>query len=271
MARDIGQRFNHLFGGGEPLFVLPQAVIDESVAVLPGLDGRKMSKSYDNTIPLFEGGSKALRDAIARIVTDSRAPGEPKDAEGSALVALHDAFAANDEREAFRADLAAGLAWGEAKQRLFVAIEREIGPMRERYAELVTRPDLIEDALQAGAAKARAVAGPFLATLRDAVGLRRSHALRPGAEPAEQTVVALAQPSFKQYREPDGRFFFKLVDADDALLLQSRAFAEPREAGRWVARLRSEGANALAEAPVTLVADERTVREALDRLAAASE
>jgi len=95
MARDIAQRFNHLFGLGRELFVLPEANIDERVAMLPGLDGRKMSKSYDNTIPLFEGGAKGLREAIARVVTDSRLPGEPKDADASQLVAIFDAFASD--------------------------------------------------------------------------------------------------------------------------------------------------------------------------------
>src|SRR5574344_1463399 len=84
MARDIGQRFNHLFGKGQDMFTLPEALIEEDVATLPGLDGRKMSKSYDNTIPLF-GTRQQLKDAVARIVTDSRLPGEPKDAEGSHL------------------------------------------------------------------------------------------------------------------------------------------------------------------------------------------
>ena len=111
MARDIAQRFNHLFGAGRELFVLPEAEIDDSVATLPGLDGRKMSKSYDNTIPLFEGGAKGLKEAVARIVTDSRLPGEPKDIDGSHLVTIHDAFAGTDARAAFHADLRGGLGW----------------------------------------------------------------------------------------------------------------------------------------------------------------
>jgi tryptophanyl-tRNA synthetase len=124
MARDVAQRFNHLFGKGKEFFVLPEAQVDEEMELLPGLDGRKMSKSYDNVIPLFEGGSRALREAIARIVTDSRLPGEPKDPEGAHLVTIFDAFANAEERAAFRAELRAGLAWGEAKQRLFDQIER---------------------------------------------------------------------------------------------------------------------------------------------------
>ncbi|MGE0671806.1 MAG: tryptophan--tRNA ligase, partial [Methylibium sp.] len=89
MARDVAQRFNHLFGRGRELFVLPRAEVEEDVAPLPGLDGRKMSKSYDNTLPLFEGGPKALKEAVARIVTDSRLPGEAKDPDGSSLVTIH--------------------------------------------------------------------------------------------------------------------------------------------------------------------------------------
>jgi tryptophanyl-tRNA synthetase len=130
MARDVATRFNHLFGAGEEFFVLPEAQVDETMELLPGLDGRKMSKSYDNVIPLFEGGEKALREAIARIVTDSKLPGEPKDPDSAHLVTIFDAFASAEERAAFRAELRAGLAWGEAKNRLFEQINRQIGPMR---------------------------------------------------------------------------------------------------------------------------------------------
>ena len=111
MARDVAARFNHVFGAGRSFFVLPEAAVEEQVATVPGLDGRKMSKSYDNTIPLFAGGAAALKDAIARIVTDSRAPGEPKDAEGSHLYAIFRAFAGAGESAALAADLRAGLAW----------------------------------------------------------------------------------------------------------------------------------------------------------------
>jgi tryptophanyl-tRNA synthetase len=91
MARDFGQRFNHIYG--QDIFVLPEAAVDDNVATLPGLDGRKMSKSYDNTIPMFAPASE-LKKLIAGILTDSRAPGEPKDTEGSALFQLYQAFAA---------------------------------------------------------------------------------------------------------------------------------------------------------------------------------
>ncbi len=244
MARDVAQRFNHLFGGGRELFVLPQAEIEDDVATLPGLDGRKMSKSYDNTIPLFEGGSRAMKEAIAHIVTDSRLPGEPKDPEGSALVTIFDAFATPDERAAFRQALRDGLGWGDAKQRLLEQVERSVAPMRTRYEQLMAHPEHIEEILLAGAAKARATAGPLLAQLRDAVGLRRMQAHAP-AQQAKVAKHSADLPLFKQYREADGQFHFKLTRADGHLLLQSRAFSEGRAAGGWVQRLKTEGAVAL--------------------------
>lgn len=272
MARDIAQRFNHLFGSPEkPHFVLPEAVIEEHVATLPGLDGRKMSKSYDNTIPLFEGGKKALTDAIARIVTDSRLPGEPKETEGSALVMIYDAFSNVEERTAFRKELQQGLGWGDAKKRLAERIERDIGPLRERYVELMAHPERVEDALQEGARKARAVATPFLAELRHAVGLRKMHALGSTAQTATKAATKVALPVFKQYREADGRFFFKLTDAAGEVLLQSEGFAQPRDAGAWVSRFKKEGSAALTGAPVALAADARAVASALDQLAASQE
>ena len=281
MARDIAQRFNHLFGLGRELFVLPEANIDERVAMLPGLDGRKMSKSYDNTIPLFEGGAKGLREAIARVVTDSRLPGEPKDADASQLVAIFDAFASDAERASLRADLKTGLGWGDAKQRVGERIERDLGPMRERYAELVAHPERIEETLIEGALKARAVAAPLLRELREAVGLRRMVAV--GAQPSASIVASTtasaaltvgatvkakaASPMFKQYREADGRFYFKLAAADGRLLLQSAAFDAGRDAGKWVARLRADGAAALAEAPVQR-GEGVSVQDVADALAA---
>ena len=273
MARDVAQRFNHVFGAGKELFVLPQAEIEEAVATLPGLDGRKMSKSYDNTVPLFQGGAKALKDAIARIVTDSKLPGEPKDPEGAHLVTIHDAFASAEQRASFHADLRAGLAWGEAKQRVVDLIEAHVGPMRERYEHLMAHPEQIEEILLLGARKARAVATPFLAELRDAVGLRKMVAVAaPKADQAAQAVKS-SVPVFKQYREADGQFYFKLTTADGGLLLQSRAFAEGREAGTWVKRFKQEGAQALAEAPVELASGvaQADVEAALSALVAAQD
>ena len=261
MARDVAQRFNHLFGGGTDLFVLPEAEVEAEMELLPGLDGRKMSKSYDNSIPLFQGGAKALREAIARIVTDSKLPGEPKDPEGQALVTIFDAFATPAERQAFRAELRAGLAWGDAKQRLFDQIEGQIGPMRAKYEELIAHPEQLEAILQKGAAKARALAGPLLTKARNAVGLRSFAA--PLEQSAGAKAAKVAQPVFKQYREADGKFYFKLNAADGALLLQSGAFDSGRDAGQWVSRLKQAGAAALGEAPLTMHADEAVIAAAL--------
>ena len=250
MARDIAQRFNHLFGQGRELFVLPEASIDAEVPTLPGLDGRKMSKSYDNTIALFEGGAKGLRDAVARIVTDSRLPGEPKDPDNAHLVTIHAAFADAAERAAFRAELIAGLGWGEAKQRVVERLERELAPMRDRYEALMAHPERIEETLLEGARKARALAAPLLATLREAVGLRRMLAVAPAIAKAAKGKTTL--PLFKQYREADGNFYFKLTAADGRVLLQSQAFAQGRDAGEWVVRLKRDGIEALKQAPVDL-------------------
>jgi tryptophanyl-tRNA synthetase len=252
MARDVAQRFNHLYGGGRDFFVLPEAAIEPDMALLPGLDGRKMSKSYDNVIPLFEGGAKALKEAIARIVTDSTLPGEPKEPEGAHLVTLFDAFATSEQAAAFRTDLRAGLGWGEAKQRLFELIDGQLAPMRARYETLMAQPAELEAILMAGAAKARRIAAPLLAELRAAVGLRRMVAAPVATE--AKAKVKTAQAVFKQYRESDGQFYFKLSGFDGRLLLQSQAFAGGREAGEWVKKLKTEGAAALSTAPVGLAA-----------------
>src|SRR5215208_3610854 len=202
MARDMAQSFNHLYGEH---FVAPEAAIDESVAMLPGLDGRKMSKSYDNIIPLFAPPA-LMRKQIAGIVTDSRAPGEPKSVEGSALFQIYQAFASPEETQALHQAYDSGISWGDAKQLLFERIDREIAPMRERHDALVNNPVEIEKILRAGADKARTLARPFMAELRDSVGLR-SLAAKPGpAGKTKETKAAL--PSFKQYREADGRHYF---------------------------------------------------------------
>jgi tryptophanyl-tRNA synthetase len=236
MARDIGQRFNHLFGQGRELFTLPEAVIEEEVATLPGLDGRKMSKSYDNTIPLF-GTAKQLKDAIARIVTDSKLPGEPKDAEGSHLFTLYQAFASQAQQAEFRAELEGGLAWGEAKNRLYQLLENELGEARERYNALIARPADLEDILLAGAAKARRIATPFLGELREAVGLRsfREQVQVAGGEKKK----AAKSARFVSFRDDDGSFRFRLLDASGEQLLLSKSFADGKAAGQASKALQS--------------------------------
>ena len=240
MARDMAASFNHLYGEH---FTLPEAAIDEHVATLPGLDGRKMSKSYDNTIPLFSSRDQ-LKKLIGGILTDSRAPGEPKDVEGSALFQIYQAFATPAETEALRQQYAEGIAWGDAKQLLFERIDRDVAPMRERYDDLMAHPEKIEQTLLAGAERARQIATPFVRKLRSAVGLRSL--AQASAAPKAAKAAKAALPSFKQYREADGQFYFKFVAADGRLLLQSTGFAAPKDAGQAIARLQQQGESALA-------------------------
>ena len=238
MARDMASSFNHLYGEH---FTLPEAAIDAAVATLPGLDGRKMSKSYDNTIALF-APPEVIRKQINGIVTDSRAPGEPKDTEGSALFQIYQAFATEEETLQLKKLYAEGIAWGDAKQLLFERIDREIAPMRARYQELMAHPAEVERILLQGAKKARERTTPFMARLREAVGLRNL-ASQAGAAPKKQDKAQL--PQFKQYREADGRHYFKLVEPSGRLLLQSTGFESPREAGATVARIKDSGTGGL--------------------------
>lgn len=236
MARDIGQRFNHLFGQGKEFFTMPEALIEESVATLPGLDGRKMSKSYDNTIPLFSS-AKEMKDAISRIVTDSRAPGEAKDPDNSHLFTLFQAFATPAQSDEFRSELLQGLGWGEAKNRLFQLLDNELGESRERYHQLIERPADLEDILQTGAKKARSVATPFLHELREAVGLRSFVAQTQVAATTKKKAAKAAR--FVSFREEDSSFRFRLLAADGEQLLLSRNFADGKTAGQVTKQLQS--------------------------------
>lgn len=260
MARDMAASFNHLYGEH---FVLPEAAVDDNVATLPGLDGRKMSKSYDNTIPLFAPRDQ-LKKLINGIVTDSRAPGEPKSTDGSALFQIYQAFATPAETAAFAQAFANGIAWGDAKQQLFDRIDQEIAPMRATYERLMANPAEVEALLKQGAAKARAVATPFSAKLRHAVGLRALNTQAAAATKAAK----VALPSFKQYREADGQFYFKLQDAKGTLLLQSVGFASPKEAGQTIAQLKAQGwvVALQAAAPMATGVAEADVNAALQAL-----
>jgi len=236
MARDIAQRFNHLYAPRQPLFVLPEAVVEEDVATLPGLDGRKMSKSYNNTIALFEGGARAVKSSVARIVTDSREPGEPKDATGSNLLPIYRAFADARSAQAFVADLAGGLGWGEAKQRLVQAIEQEVAPLRDSYDKLMARPDDIEDILQTGARKARGIATPFMERLREAVGLG-SQARVAGKATAQTTKTKGRGARIVQFRDEEGQFRFRLLSASGSPLCVSLPHGDPKQAGVIIRQL----------------------------------
>lgn len=169
MARDIAARFNHHYGEH---FVLPEAVVDDNVSVLQGLDGRKMSKSYGNTIPLFLP-EKALKKSINKILTNLLEPGEPKDPDSSPVFQIWQAFATPEQTAYMREQFAQGIAWGEAKRQLFELINNQLAEAREKYESLLANPAHIEEVLQQGAEKARAYSKPLLDQVRDAVGIRK--------------------------------------------------------------------------------------------------
>ncbi|HBN54505.1 MAG TPA: tryptophan--tRNA ligase [Stenotrophomonas sp.] len=262
MARDFAQRFNHIYG--KEYFTLPEVIIDEQVATLAGLDGRKMSKSYHNTIPLF-APREELKKLVFSIVTDSRAPGEPKDTEGSALFQMYQAFATPEQTAAFAQSFADGIGWGEAKQQLFERIDGELAPLRERYEALMAEPEKIESILRRRGQQLRErFAIPLLKELRHAVGLRDLSAA--GDRPVAAAAKA-ALPLFKQYREKDGRFYFKLLDGEGALLVQSEGFDSPRDAGQLIAVLKqAEQGDQLQSELFRLEAGVDAVLEALRQL-----
>jgi len=169
MTRDIVQRFNHRYGD---LLILPDAEINENTAVLSGLDGRKMSKSYNNTIPLF-ADEKKLRKLIMKIKTNSLEPGEPKETEGSTLFEIYQAFASEEEVKDIEKRYAEGIAWGEMKQVLFEYINEHIKPAREEYNRLIDDPAVVERELKRGAERAREISVPYLDEIRYAVGIRK--------------------------------------------------------------------------------------------------
>ena len=169
MARDIAQRFNHIYG---ETFVLPEAVVDDDVAVLSGLDGRKMSKSYGNTIPLFLP-EKQLKKHINKIKTNLLEPGEPKDPDTSTVFQIWQAFATPEQTAEMRKQFEAGIAWGEAKKQLFELINDQISEARQRYNEILEDGAFLDAELAKGAEKARAEAASQLDKVRKAVGLSR--------------------------------------------------------------------------------------------------
>ncbi|MBU6199598.1 MAG: tryptophan--tRNA ligase [Xanthomonadaceae bacterium] len=228
MARDIGQRFNHIYGG--EYFALPEAAIEENVATLPGTDGRKMSKSYDNTIALWLP-EKDLRKAILGIVTNSQTPGEAKNPDESNLFAIYQAFASVDETAAMRKAFGDGIGWGDAKQKVFERVNAELAPMREKYDALIAKPGEIEETLQAGAKKARELAQPFVARLREAVGLRDLRAQPQTISPVGFDTAKVGKPALQPVVFRDaGAFAFKVVDAKKTVLAEKGGFADPKAA-----------------------------------------
>ena len=168
MARDIAQRFNHHYGR---LLTVPEADIDEHRAVLLGPDGRKMSKSYGNVVPLF-CPAKKLRKYIMRVRTNSQAPGEPKDPDDSLLFDMYRSVASAEETADMRERYAAGIGWAEMKNELFEYLDALLAPGREVYDRLIANPGDVEAELRRGAERAREISRPLMRDIREAVGLR---------------------------------------------------------------------------------------------------
>jgi tryptophanyl-tRNA synthetase len=166
IARDIATHFNHVFG---ETFSLPQYMVDTTTAMVPGLDGRKMSKSYHNTIPLF-CEEKELEKLIKRIVTDSTPPQEPKDPDQSSLFLLYREFASENEVERMWNNYRSGIGWGEVKKELFLVMKRYLEQPRQRYKELMSNSREIDKILHYGAEKARQKAKPFLKEIKEKIG-----------------------------------------------------------------------------------------------------
>jgi tryptophanyl-tRNA synthetase len=168
IARDIANRFNHVYKTN--CLVAPEAMVDDKAKTIPGLDGRKMSKSYGNTIPIFEN-SKKLRKLIMKIKTNSQLPEEPKDPTNCNVFSLYEHFATQDEIQALKKRYEEGIGWGEAKQALFEKVDEALTAPREIYQDLIANPEKIEVALSKGAEQARDIAAAKLKEIRKLIGI----------------------------------------------------------------------------------------------------
>lgn len=170
ITRDLAQYFNRQYR--REVFTLPEALIDEQGAVIPGLDGRKMSKSYGNTIPIF-ASPEQLKKLVFRIATDSSRPGEPKDAETSTIFQLYRLLATPEETAAFKQAYQNGIAWKDAKEALYTLLESQLRGPRERYEALKADPDHLDKIFLEGGQQAREVAAKTMARVRKAIGISR--------------------------------------------------------------------------------------------------
>ena len=168
MARDIAGKFNHTYSN---LLTLPEALIQNEISV-PGNDGRKMSKSYNNIIP-FLSSEKVLQKSISQIITNSLEPGVPKDHNTCTLFQLYSFFANAEEINSMKQSYKDGISWGDVKKDLFAIINNEILPIREKYTELKDQPDYLNDLFSDGARKVRPQAQELVGKLREAVGISK--------------------------------------------------------------------------------------------------
>mgnify|MGYP000247519476 FL=1 len=169
MTRDIANRFNHLY---KKIFNIPEAIIQDDGKVVPGIDGRKMSKSYNNIIPLLSD-EKTLKKSIAKIVTNSLEPGVPKDPNGCNVFNLYSHFSTTEEQSEFKSEYLDGISWGDAKNKLFTKINEELSPIRETFNKLEQDKNLVNDLLDAGAAKVKPFASDMLGEVRELVGISK--------------------------------------------------------------------------------------------------
>ena len=169
MTRDIAIRFNHLYG---KLFELPEAIVQKKGSIVPGLDGRKMSKSYNNIIPLLSD-EKTLKKSIAKIITNSLEPGEPKDPSNCSIFKLYESFSSEQEQLIFRNEYADGISWGDAKKKLFFLMNSKLSPIRDKYFEFEKNKSLVNDLLDMGAKKVKPIAAEMISKIRDSVGISK--------------------------------------------------------------------------------------------------
>ena len=169
MTRDIAGRFNHIY---KKTFELPEAIIQDKNNTVPGIDGRKMSKSYKNIIPLLSS-EKQLKKSILKIVTNSLEPGDPKDTKDCTIHSLYTYFASKDEVDELTNAYKEGIGWGDAKNMLFDVINRDIAPIRNKYETLSSDKTLINDLLSEGASKVRISAKEMISNLRDSIGIKK--------------------------------------------------------------------------------------------------
>ena len=169
MTRDIAARFNHLY---KPLLTLPAPIIADNEKVVLGLDGRKMSKSYGNVIPLLED-EKKLRKSVMKIVTNSLEPGQPKDHKNCTVFDLYKSFANEQKLTEFKNQYDDGISWGEAKEILFNAINDELEPIRSKYMDFIKDKNYINDVLSDGSRRARTIAKENILEIREVIGITK--------------------------------------------------------------------------------------------------
>ena len=168
MTRDIAMKFNNYYGN---ILTLPEAIIDEDTGVLPGIDGRKMSKSYDNTIPLF-CEEEVLKKVVMKIKTNSLEPGEPKDSSDCNIFKIYQAICTKDKIDDLQKLYDEGIAWGEAKKVLFEELNSFLKPYRDEFIKITKDKSFVERTLVEGSEKALSISGPIIEEVRQAIGIK---------------------------------------------------------------------------------------------------